>query len=174
VVSPLHSGAWDSRNWWDVGANSSMIRDTRDGAPKKHGWWQGDQAQVGAFLHGYDSLWLPASLLQKDQQKHLAAALFAASRHKKVELHINKGLAGAPPEAQAAARQTATNPAAVEAFALVIIAARSERGFLCFGEQLLQPFLAERILGEELFEIAGHQNEIRPPRAFLRPPRRRQ
>jgi hypothetical protein len=34
----------------------------------------------------------------------------------------NKGLAGGPPEALAAARQTATNPAVVDAFTLVIIA----------------------------------------------------
>jgi len=52
----------------------------------------------------------------------LADALFAASRHKNVELHINKALAGAPPGALAATRETATNPAVLEAFALVIIA----------------------------------------------------
>ena len=104
VMSPLRSGAWDSRSWWDVGGNPSMVRDTRDGAPRNHGWWRGDQDQVGAFLHGFDSLWLPASLLQENRQKHLADALFAASRHKQVQLHINKGLAGAPPEALAAAR----------------------------------------------------------------------
>jgi FAD/FMN-containing dehydrogenase len=122
VMSRLRAGAWDSRGWWEIGGNPSMIRDTRDGAPKNHGWWQGDQDQVGAFLHGYDSLWLPASLLDENRQEHLARALFAASRHKQVALHINKGLAGAPLEALAATRQTATNPAVVDAFALVIIA----------------------------------------------------
>jgi FAD/FMN-containing dehydrogenase len=122
VMSPLRSGAWDSRGWWQVEGNPSMIRDTRDGVPKNHGWWQGDQGQVGAFLHGFDSLWLPASLLQLNQQKQLADALFAASRHKQVQLHINKGLAGAPLEALAATRQTATNPAVLDAFALALIA----------------------------------------------------
>jgi len=122
VMSPLRSGAWDSRGWWDIEGNPSMIRDPRDGAPKNHGWWEGDQSQVGAFVHGFDSLWLPASLLHQDRQKHLADALFAASRHKEVSLHFNKGLAGAPPEARAATRQTATNPTVVDAFTLVIIA----------------------------------------------------
>ena len=37
-------------------------------------------------------------------------------------LHFNKGLAGAPDEAIAAARDTATNPVVTEAFALAIIA----------------------------------------------------
>jgi len=39
-----------------------------------------------------------------------------------LRIFINKGLAGAPPEALAATRLTATNPAVVDAFALVIIA----------------------------------------------------
>jgi hypothetical protein len=60
--------------------------------------------------------------LQKDQQQRLADALFAASRHKEVELHFNKGIAGAPPTAVAATKNTATNPAVVDAFVLVIIA----------------------------------------------------
>ena len=74
------------------------------------------------FLHGYESLWLPASLLTEAERPRLAEALFAASRFKKVGLHCNKGLAGAPEEAITAARDTATNPAATEAFALAIIA----------------------------------------------------
>jgi hypothetical protein len=39
-----------------------------------------------------------------------------------VELHFNKGLAGAPAAATAAARDTATNPEVLDAFALAIIA----------------------------------------------------
>ncbi len=71
-------------------------------------WWSGDAAQVGWFLHGYESAWLPASLLQ--QQESLADALFAASRHWPLELHFNKGLAGGLAAAATAARDTATNP----------------------------------------------------------------
>jgi len=37
-----------------------------------------------------------------------------------VTLHLNKGLAGAPPEAISAARDTALNPLVLDAFALVI------------------------------------------------------
>jgi FAD/FMN-containing dehydrogenase len=61
-------------------------------------------------------------LLHKSEQPRLAQALYAATRHKEVELHLNKGLAGAPREAIAATRQTATNPVATDAFALAIIA----------------------------------------------------
>jgi FAD/FMN-containing dehydrogenase len=116
------AGAIPARRFWDVAGNPLMIADLRPGVPNYHGWWQGDQDQVGAYLHGYDSLWLPASLLQEAERQRLVDALFAASRYKKVGLHFNKGLAGAPDEAIAAAKNTATNPAMTEAFALAIIA----------------------------------------------------
>jgi FAD/FMN-containing dehydrogenase len=115
-------GALPAQRFWDVPGNPIMIADTRAGAPSHHGWWRGDQDQVGMFLHGYESLWLPASLLQEGQRQRLADALFAASRFKRVDLHYNKGLAGAPDETIAAAKGTATNPAVTEAFALAIIA----------------------------------------------------
>jgi hypothetical protein len=99
-----------------------MIPDQRPGASPDHGYWRGDQDQVGAFLHGYDSLWLPAALLEPTAQPRLAEALYAASRHKKVELHINKGLAFAPAAAVKASLDTAMNPGVTEAFALAIIA----------------------------------------------------
>ena len=38
-----------------------------------------------------------------------------------IELHFNKGLAGAPPEALEASKDTATNPTVLDAFALAII-----------------------------------------------------
>jgi FAD/FMN-containing dehydrogenase len=122
VTAPLRSGAASARDWWKVGGNPAMIRDTRADVPANRGWWQGDQEQVGAFIHGFDSLWLPAALLERDRSNQLADALLAASRHQTVQLHFNKGLAGAPREALAATHQTATNPAALDAFALAIIA----------------------------------------------------
>jgi len=122
VVNKLGAGVSLARQWWNSKWNGSLVRDTREGAPAYHAWWKGDQAQVGAFLHGYDSLWLPASLLKEKQRARLCDALFAASRHKKVEMHFNKGLAGTTEEALSASRNSATNPAVLDAFVLVIIA----------------------------------------------------
>jgi FAD/FMN-containing dehydrogenase len=96
--------------------------DDRPGAGPNNAWWKGDGGQVGWFIWGYESLWLPASLLEGDSQQRLADALFAASRHSGVELHFNKGLAGAPPDVLAAAKDTATNPSVLTAFALAIVA----------------------------------------------------
>jgi FAD/FMN-containing dehydrogenase len=94
--------------------------DNRPGAGPNNAWWKGDGGQVGWFIWGYESLWLPASLLESNAQQRLADALFAASRYSGVELHFNKGLGGAPPDALAAAKDTAMNPAVLSAFALAI------------------------------------------------------
>lgn len=122
ITDALGANGHEARQMWDTERNPSMTLDGRAGAPKHHGWWKGDQAQVGAYLNGYDSLWLPASLLHENQGRRLSDALFAASRYKRIDLHINKALAGAAPGAVAATLDTATNPAVTEAFALVIIA----------------------------------------------------
>ena len=96
--------------------------DNRPGAASNNAWWSGDGDQVAQFLWAYESLWLPQTLLAKNTQQQLADALFAGSRHAGVGLHFNKGLAGAPPDALAAARDTAMNPAVLSAFALAIAA----------------------------------------------------
>jgi len=96
--------------------------DSRPGAPANNIWWASNEEELGAYWYGYESTWMPETLLRDDRQKQLAAAIHAASRHWTVGFHFNKGLAGAPPEAIAAARDTATNPAMLGAFALVIIA----------------------------------------------------
>jgi FAD/FMN-containing dehydrogenase len=98
----------------------TVVADNRPGAAPDNVSWSGNQIEVNIFLYGYESLWLPAALL--DQQDRLADALFASTRHFEVELHFNKGLAGAPEDKIAAARDTAMNPAVLDAFALAIIA----------------------------------------------------
>jgi FAD/FMN-containing dehydrogenase len=122
VTDELGASGHKAQSWWEIQGNPSMIPDKRPGASPDHGYWQGDQDQVGAFLHGYDSLWLPAALLEPADRPRLAEALYAASRHQKVGLHINKGLAFAAPAAIKASLDTAMNPGVAEAFALAIIA----------------------------------------------------
>jgi FAD/FMN-containing dehydrogenase len=97
-----------------------VLSDDRPGAPEANVFWAANLGEAGQVLHGYQSAWIPVSLLQQDQQKNLADALFAAAQHWRVTLHVNKGLAGAPAEAIAAARDTAMNPSVLDAFALII------------------------------------------------------
>lgn len=126
IARPLQVLAIPSQHFWDADffrqhAPGFMIDDDRDGAPRNHVLWAGDQGQVGWFIHSYKSAWMPASLLQVDQQSRLVDALFACTRHWDVAFHYNKGLAGAPAEALAASRDTATNPQVLDAFALAIL-----------------------------------------------------
>jgi FAD/FMN-containing dehydrogenase len=115
-----------AQHFWNASflkfAPGIVVSDDRQGAPVGNIVWAGDAPQSGQVLHGFQSAWLPESLLQDDQRERLSDALFAATRHWAVELHFNKGLAGAPAEAIAAARETAMNPAVCDAFALAIIA----------------------------------------------------
>ncbi len=116
-----------ARRFWDPALLKSfpgiVVADDRPGAPEGNVLWAGDAGQAGQFLHGYQSAWLPATLLEGERQSRLADALFAATRHWGVSLHVNKGLGGAPADEVAAARDTAINPAVLTAFALVICAA---------------------------------------------------
>src|SRR5579863_4783221 len=120
-------GSMPFRNWWDVDWRKEhhhdvFKADSRSGASPTNVWWNGDGGQVGWVVWGYESLWMPASLLQDDSQEKLANALFSASRVSEVELHFNKGLAGGPAEAIESAKDTAMNPAVCGAFALAIVA----------------------------------------------------
>jgi FAD/FMN-containing dehydrogenase len=102
-----------------------VTADDRPGAPEGNVFWTSTREEAGHFLHAYQSLWLPASLLGDNARKRLADALHAGSCHWPIALHFNKGLAGAPAEEVAAARETAMNPVALDAFALAISAAAS-------------------------------------------------
>jgi hypothetical protein len=119
---------WDAA-WLRQHAPGLTIADDRPGAPPGNFLWAGDTGQVGQFLHGYASAWLPAALLSPAARATLAEALFEATRQAPVALHFNKGLAGAPTDARAAARDTAINPAALDAFALAISAAEGQPRF---------------------------------------------
>jgi hypothetical protein len=125
--SPLKIVSTSARDFWAPTMIKRLLgfisTDERPGAPKGNVFWPGDQGQAGQILHGYQSAWLPSALLRDEQRQAFGDALFAATRHWSVSLHVNKGLAGAPAEAIAAARDTATNPAVLDAFALAILGA---------------------------------------------------
>ena len=128
ITSPLRVSVMPARDWW----NAAYIKehfpargffDPRPEVPATNMWFGEQNTELGVFIHGYQSMWLPASLLQEEQQARLADALFAASRHFAVMVHFNKGLAGADAADVAAAKDTAMNPAVLTAFGLAIIAA---------------------------------------------------
>jgi FAD/FMN-containing dehydrogenase len=162
VKAPPIVGSMPARGWWDAEWRQQhhhpvFVSDARPGALPGDVWWTGDAGQVGQFVYGYESLWLPASLLEVDAEERFVNALFASSRHWELELHFNKGLAGAPAEAIAAARDTATNPAVLDAFALAIVA--SGEGHAYPGLRGHEPDLAEA--GKEAAAVAKAMDELR-------------
>jgi FAD/FMN-containing dehydrogenase len=123
-----------ARLLWSAGlyrllAPTAITLDDRPGAPPGDFWWTGNTGEVGTFWHAYTSAWMPASLLNPENRARLVDAAFEASRHWQVSFHFNKGLAGAPPAAIEAARQTAMNPDVLDAFALAIIASDGPPAF---------------------------------------------
>jgi hypothetical protein len=119
---------WDGRALARL-APGSVLFDDRPGAPDTNFFWAANLAEAGHVIHGFDSLWLPAQMLMRKRQPELVDALMAATRYWTVELHFQKGLAGAPPEVIAAARQTPANPVVSESFALAIVASEGPPAF---------------------------------------------
>ena len=125
IVLAARIGAAPARRFWDPSlyaayAPDRVIVDDRPGAPADNIFWAGNLNEAGAVWYAYQSAWLPASLLETDRRQSLADALFEAAKYQGVALHCNKGIAGATAEAIAATKDTAMNPAVVDAFALAI------------------------------------------------------
>ena len=98
-----------------------MVADNRPAASPDNISFAGNQIEVNIFIYGYESVWLPAFLLK--QPDRLADTLFASTRHYEVQLHFNKGLAGAPDDRiQPPPATPPMNPAVLDAFALALIA----------------------------------------------------
>jgi FAD/FMN-containing dehydrogenase len=116
-----------ARNFWNPQVLRNIpglvVSDDRQGASAANVYYAANVGEAGQVLHGYQSMWLPAALIESDRQQGLVDALFAATRHWSVTLHMNKGLAGADTEVIAASKNTATNPVVLDAFALLISAA---------------------------------------------------
>jgi FAD/FMN-containing dehydrogenase len=119
---------------------SSIKIDRRNRASYGEFWWAGNQAEVSLYLTHYQSGYLPFKLFSSANVARLSAALFKASRLTNLSLHFNKGLAGASLDALERQKNTAMNPAVLNAAALVIIAG---------GQQYAYP----KIVGHELDQV---------------------
>lgn len=144
---PLQVLALPAKHFWNANFLKKyipqlIVSDNRLKANPGDFFWAGNQGETGQFLNAYHSAWLPASLLEKNQQNKLADALFDCSRHWEVSLHFNKGLAGAPENERAEAKDTAMNPAVLDAFALAIVAGASDESNVWPGIPGHEPNLA--------------------------------
>jgi FAD/FMN-containing dehydrogenase len=125
ITKPFQALAAPAKHLWDAQflhkyIPDAIAMDDRPDAPRDRFAWAGDREQAGSFIYAYQSAWLPATLLQPEQQTRLTDALFTAAQHWGFSLHFNKGLAGAPIDTINRARDTATHPQVLDAFALAI------------------------------------------------------
>jgi FAD/FMN-containing dehydrogenase len=158
--------ALPAQHFWDAGflkkyAPGFVVSDERPGAPAHHMLWKGDLDQAGWFIHGYQSAWLPVSLLGQDKQAELVDAVFRCTRYWRVGFHFNKGLAGAPAAEIDAARNTAMNPAVLDAFALAIIAGGGEPQFPGMPDSAPDPVRA-RERGRQIGKAMGELLTVAP------------
>lgn len=131
---PLQALALPARHFWDAEFLSQyvpelIIHDDRPEARPGNFVWAGDQSQAGQYLHGFRSVWLSKSLLSDGEMDSLVDSLVSCTRYWDVSLQFNKGLAGAPEKELAAAKDTAMNPAVLDAFALAIVAGEEPHAF---------------------------------------------
>lgn len=133
VKTPLRVRTIPARMLWNPQflrkIPNAVLADSRPNAPEGNVFWTNDAEQPGQFIHAYESAWLPASLLKPSRREAVADTMFRASRHWPFALHFNKGLAGAPAAEIAAARDTATHPDVLDAFALVIAGSEQQAAF---------------------------------------------
>ncbi|HLI17315.1 MAG TPA: FAD-binding oxidoreductase [Rhodanobacteraceae bacterium] len=124
VTTPLRVDVIPARAIWNPEVLRKIpglvVADSRPDAPIDNIVWAGDADQTGQYITSFGSAWLPQALLQPSRQEDLVGALFAFTRGYGLALHFNKGLAGAPKQQLDAARDTATNPQVVDAFALAL------------------------------------------------------
>ncbi|MCW5734851.1 MAG: FAD-binding oxidoreductase [Enhydrobacter sp.] len=157
---------------WDAAflkqnAPEMVLSDERPGASATNIFWKANLNEAGWFLHAYQSTWLPAALLANDRRAGLSDALFDSSRHRRLALHFNKGLAGAPPEAVAAARDTATNPVVTEAFALAISAAEGPPAFVGVAGHEPDLARARREAGDVAAAMGALRKVVPNPGAYV-------
>jgi FAD/FMN-containing dehydrogenase len=150
----LNVGASPARFWWDAGfrrryARQAVVFDSQPGASPDDFWWSSNTDEAGAFWYAYTSVWLPQSLLKPENRARFVDAWFAASRHWGAIVAFNKGLAGAPADAIEAARNTATNPDVVDAFAWAITGAYGPPAYLGLPLPDLKTAAAQRARVDE-------------------------
>jgi FAD/FMN-containing dehydrogenase len=100
-----------------------VLPDDRPGASPDDVFWATNLSETAQVLNAYESAWLSQSLLSPPRRDELVRALADGSAEWSMTLHTNKGLAGGAPAALERVRATATNPAVLDAFALLICAA---------------------------------------------------
>jgi len=136
TLADLIVGATPAQDYWNLAwyeQNSPqsvpelVTPDPLTGAPADYFYWGVNVGEAGQFLYTYQSTWLSQRLLKPQNQPTLVDALVQASRFWTVQVHCNKGIAGAAADAVHRTADTSMNPAVLDSFALAVASARGPR-----------------------------------------------
>ena len=151
---------WDAE-FLNAAAPGSIMWDSRPGASRQNFYWSANRSEAGHYVHGFESVWLAAALLAPVSRATLRDGLLEASRLATVELHFQKGLAGASAETLFSVRDTPMNPAVLDAFALAIVGSEGPPAFP--GARGHEPDLAaSRRQARRVFDAAGVLRRVGP------------
>lgn len=120
-IPPKHM--WDYA-YWRKHHPEFVTEDTHAGAPRGQYWWTPNSGEIWSYWYTYQSWWLPIKLFEPKNSDKLVNVLFESSRLADINLHFNKGLAGASKEAIRQSQPTAIHRGVFDAAALVIILKR--------------------------------------------------
>ncbi len=110
-------------DFWMKNHPEFIITNTLKNAAPKEFWYALNGHELYAYWYTYQSWRLPQKLFNDDNIQNLADIIFKSSRVAPIEFHINKGLAGASPEAIHRSKETSVSPAVFDTAGLVIIGA---------------------------------------------------
>src|ERR1700716_4220748 len=84
TTAPVFRGI-PARHRWDPAflktyAPAAVRSDDRPGASEDNIFWSDNVSEAGHFIHGFESAWLPASLLRDDRRAGITRAVIAAAR----------------------------------------------------------------------------------------------
>ncbi len=134
----LNSATRPARHYWDLdyliaNAPDAIVVNKEKNASSGEFWWASNQSEVSMYINYYLSMYLPFKLFAKENSAHFARTLFNASRATEIALHFNKGLSGASSDATARQKNTAMNPEALDAAALIIISGGQQDTYAHIG-----------------------------------------
>lgn len=139
-----------ARKWWDLEFRAAEMPETieLDQASSNRGkrfFWKGDNGETNVFWAGYESAWLSRGLLDEERIPRLTDTIVAAAKLARFAFHFQKGLAGAPEERLAEARDTPVHPSLLDAFALLLVAAAQQNVFDDVeGREMDEPALRDK------------------------------
>ena len=138
----------------------AIVRDDRPDQPGTLWWWGSNQGEVATYWNAYQSRWIPIDRFQPEGAAAFSSVLFEASRHRTVDIHFNKGQAGASADAVQRGRETSMNPAVFHAAALIIIGASGRPGARAEAEaERAQVAAAMKIIRDATPRAGSYVNE---------------